>query len=193
MIGPIGARNNDHSRTRAMTERCPKRTRKGAECAYPAGSGTDHLGYGSCSRHGGAWPQSEQLWSEAMEISRKENVTPTEALLGLVRTAMGRSAYVENLLTEKVGRHIENGGDPLELPPDIRLWMKESRNERLLAAKTAKAAVDAGVMIAMAQRTDLEGGLVADAVAAALDALQLSTEERMKALGAAQERLLNAD
>jgi len=59
--------------------------------------------------------------------------------------------------------------------------------------KTAKGAVDAGVMIAMAQRTDLEGGLVADAVAAALDALGLQAEQRIKALGAAQERLLSAE
>jgi hypothetical protein len=48
-------------------------------------------------------------------------------------------------------------------------------------------------MVAMAQRLELEGGLVADAVAAALDALDLSPENRMKALGAAQERLLNSE
>lgn len=178
-----------------MTEytRCPKMTRKGAPCAYPAGSGTNHPGYGSCARHGGSWPQSESLWGEAMEIARQENVTPAEALLSLVRTAMGRAAYVDNLLTGKLSRHIGEGGDPLDPPADVKVWMRESRNERLLAAKTAKAAVDAGVMMALAQRTDLEGGLVADAVAAALDALELSSDQRIKALGAAQQRLLDAE
>jgi hypothetical protein len=128
-----------------------------------------------------------------MEISRTENSTPTEALLSLVRMSMGRVAYVETVLTERMRKHIEDGGDPHFPPSDLKPWLRESRNERLLAGKTAKAAVDAGVMLAMTQRVDLEGGLVADAVSAALDALGLSAEQRMKALGAAQERLLSSD
>lgn len=128
-----------------------------------------------------------------MEIARSENITPTDALLSLVRTAMGRSAFVESVLMERMRKHIEDGGDPLEPPVDIKPWLRESRNERLLAAKTAKSAIDAGVMLALAQRTDLEGGLVADAVTAALDALGLDAEQRMKALGAAQERLLSSE
>lgn len=173
--------------------RCPMKTRKGYPCAYPAGSGTGHEGYGSCSRHGGAWPQSEEVWKKAMEISRQENITPTEALLSLVRTGMGRAAYVDSVLTGKLTRFIEEGGDPLNPPQDVKTWLRESRQERLLAAKLATAAVNAGVMIAMAQRTDLEGGLVADAVSAALDSLQLTPELRMKALGVAQDRLLKAE
>lgn len=128
-----------------------------------------------------------------MEISRTENSTPTEALLSLVRMSMGRVAYVETVLTERMRKHIEDGGDPHFPPADLKPWLRESRNERLLAGKTAKAAVDAGVMLAMTQRVDLEGGLVADAVSAALDALGLSAEQRMKALGAAQERLLSSE
>lgn len=173
--------------------RCPKILKTGKRCRYPAGLGTGHLGFGTCNRHGGAWPKSEELWSKAMEISKRENVTPTEALLSLVQIGMGRSAYIESVLVEKLKAHVEKGGDPLRPPAYLKEWLEESRQERKLAAQTAKSAVDAGVMVALAQQRDLDGSLVADAVTAALDALQLEPEERMKALGAAQQRLLDAE
>jgi hypothetical protein len=75
----------------------------------------------------------------------------------------------------------------------MRPWLKESRQERMVAGRMAKAAVDAGVMEALGRRLDMEGGLVADALTAALDALELEPAQRMKALGAAQERLLSAE
>jgi len=128
-----------------------------------------------------------------MEIARQENITPPEALLSLVRTSMGKVAYAENVLVARMHRHVEEGGDPLDPPKELDRWLRESRQERLLAAKTAQGAISAGVMMALAHRTDLEGSLVADAVTAALDVLGLGVDERMKALGAAQERLLSAE
>lgn len=128
-----------------------------------------------------------------MEISRQENVTPVEAALSLVRVAMGRAAYVDSVLTDIMDKHIAAGGSHLDPPDSIKPWLRESRQERLLAAKTAQAAVNAGVMEVLARRTSLEGSLVADAVAAALDSLELDTDDRVKALGAAQERLLSAE
>jgi hypothetical protein len=125
-----------------------------------------------------------------MDIAKKDDVTPADALIGLVRVGMGRAAYVDGVLSEMMRQHIESGGDPLVPPARIHTWLKESRNERNLAARTAKAAVDAGVMEALGRRLDLEGGLVADALTAALDVLGLSDEARMLALGAAQERLM---
>lgn len=128
-----------------------------------------------------------------MEISRQEDMDPMEALLSLVRNAMGKATYVESVLAEMMRRHVEEGGDMLDPPASIRPWLKESRQERMLAARTAKAAVDAGVVTALAQRVDLEGALVADAVAAALDVLALDQDERNRAISAAHERLLTAD
>lgn len=128
-----------------------------------------------------------------MEIARQENITPTDALLSLVRVAVGRATYVDSVLVEMMRKHVEAGGDPLLPPAEAASWLRESRQERLLAAKTAKSAIDAGVMVALAQRLDVEGGLVADAVSAALDALELDSDERMRALGAAQERLMSSD
>ena len=128
-----------------------------------------------------------------MEISRKENISPVDALLSFTQTAMGRSSYVESVLVEKLKAHVDKGGNPLRPPAYLHEWLEESRQERKLAAQTAKQAIDAGVMVALAQQRDLDGSLVADAVAAALDSLPLEPEQRMKALGAAQRRLLDAD
>jgi len=162
-------------------------------CTHPAGKGTGHLGYGSCEVHGGRWPQVEQAWEQAMELAKSEGTGPIDALLKLVSVSMSRAAYVDLVLEEKLRRHVEEGGDPLNPPASMKPWLKESRQERLTAGRLAKAAVDGGVMEALTRRLDMEGGLVADALTAALDALELPQEQRMKALGAAQERLLSAE
>ena len=128
-----------------------------------------------------------------MDIARVEHITPTEAIVSLVRTAMARVGYVDMTLEHTLQKHVEAGGDPLEPPASMRPMFKESRNERNLAARTAKYAIDAGVMTALARRLDVEGDLVAQALVAGLDALNLSQEDRVKALSAAQETLLGAD
>ena len=128
----------------------------------------------------------------AQELAAERNITPHEALIGLVRTATGRAAYIDTIITEQLRRHVEAGGDPL-IPPDTLLpWLSQSRLERKLAAATAKQAVDAGVMVALERRLDLEGELVATVLGGVLDSLDLPHEQRMAALGTAQQLLLEA-
>jgi len=128
----------------------------------------------------------------AQEIAAEHNITPHEALLNLVRTATGRAAWVDGVLAQEMREHVEAGGDPLKPPKSLNQWLAQSRLERKLAAATAKQAVDAGVMVALERRLDLEGELVATALSAALDVLDLDHEQRVKALGAAQQHLLGA-
>lgn len=52
--------------------------------------------------------------------------------------------------------------------------------------------VEAPTQIALEQRLDLEGAVVADALAAALEVLDLGEEQRVAALAAAQARLLGS-
>lgn len=52
--------------------------------------------------------------------------------------------------------------------------------------------VEAPTQIALQHRLDMEATVVADALAAALDALDLGEEQRAAALGAAQQRLLDS-
>lgn len=128
----------------------------------------------------------------AQEIATEHNITPHEALLRLVRTATNRAAYIDTIITELLRNHVAEGGDPLKPPDELKSWLGQSRLERKLAAGTAKQAVDAGVMAALERRLDLEGELVATALSAALDALDLDHDQRVLALGAAQQHLLGA-
>ncbi len=128
----------------------------------------------------------------AQEIAAERDITPHEALLGLVRTASARAAWTDLIITQQLREHVADGGDPLKPPDELVPWLRQSREERKLAATTAKQAVDAGVMVALERRLDLEGELVATALSAALDALELTHEQRVAALGAAQQLLLEA-
>ena len=176
----------------AYPARCPARNLNGRMCSHRAGHNTNHPGYGTCSWHKGAHRHVEEAWAMAQEIAAERNITPHEALLGLVRTATGRAAYVDTIITERLREHVNAGGDPLNPPDEILPWMRQSREERKLAATTAKQAVDAGVMVALERRLDMEGELVASALSAAMDTLGLDHEQRVLALGADQQHLLGA-
>jgi hypothetical protein len=172
--------------------RCPARNLNGHPCANPAGQGTTHPGYGTCIWHRGGQKHVEEAWTMAQELAAERNITPHEALLGLVRTASARAAWTDTIIVNAMREHVEAGGDPLKPPDEIGPWLRQSREERRLAAATAKQAVDAGVMVALERRLDLEGELVANALGAALDVLDLPHEQRVAALEAAQGRLLEA-
>jgi hypothetical protein len=172
--------------------RCPARNLNGRLCSNPAGQGTRHRGLGTCVWHRGGHQQTEEVWAMAQELAAEHNITPHEALLGLVRTATQRAAYIDTIISERLRRHIEDGGDPLAPPDELKGWLAQSRLERKLAAGTAKQAVDAGVMTALERRLDLDGELVSHVLGGVLDKLNLSHEERMDALGTAQQLLLEA-
>lgn len=172
--------------------RCPARNHNGAMCCNQAGQGTKHPGLGTCFWHRGAQQHVEKAWTMAQELANEHNITPHEALLNLVRTATARAAWTDQIIAQQLREHVDAGGDPLKPPSEVKGWLAQSRLERKLAATTAKQAVDAGVMVALERRLDLEGELVAAALSAALDSLELGHEQRMRALGAAQQLLLEA-
>lgn len=128
----------------------------------------------------------------AQEIAAERDITPHEALLGLVKTAAARAAWTDNIIFQQLREHADAGGDPLKPPQELVPWLRQSREERKLAATTAKQAVDAGVMAALERRLDMEGELVATVLGGVLDSLELSHEQRMTALGTAQQLLLEA-
>lgn len=63
---------------------------------------------------------------------------------------------------------------------------------RIIQQRCKLEGVEAPTQIALQHRLDIEATVVADAVAAALDALDLDEEQRAAALGAAQQRLLDS-
>lgn len=176
--------NNLTKRTAVPEYLCTGTYRNGQPCRQWRGEGTPHFGIGYCAGHGGY--SDRKVWAMAYDVAREEDITPWEALLKSVRRAAGRVTWVDAQLTEVTKRH--DGGESSD---EVRNWLKESRNERLLLGRMAKAAIDAGVTERMVRQVELEGQLVAEALARALDALNLPHEQRMIALTTAHDWLLH--
>lgn len=123
-----------------------------------------------------------------MDVARELNVSPWDALLMSTRLAAGRVAWVDQQLAEVVK---QQDGDPSS--PAVRGWLKESRNERNLLARTAKAAIDAGVAERLVRQVELEGRLVAEVLGRTLDALELTAEQRQAAFATAHRELLQLE
>lgn len=181
--------HNPFMATTTYPPRCPTRQANGRMCAQKAGHRTDHPGLGPCRGHGGARSHVQEVWAMAQDIADEWNISPHEALLGLVRTASARAAWTDSIVKAKLRRHVESGGAPDDPPDGLVPWLRYSRDERIAAMRTAKSAVDAGVMVALERRLDMEGEVVADALGAVLDVLDLDHDQRVLALSAAQARL----
>jgi hypothetical protein len=63
---------------------------------------------------------------------------------------------------------------------------------RVITQRCKLEGVEAPTQIALEHRLDMDGQLVADALAAAFESLDLTEEQRVAALGAAQQRLMDA-
>lgn len=151
-----------------------------------AGEGTRHAGFGPCRAHGSSG--QHRAWELALDVARELDVSPWDALLLSTRRAAGRVAWVDQQLDEATRA---NDGDVDT--PAVRRWLKESRLERALLARTAKAAVDAGVAERLVRQVELEGRIVAEALGRALDALELTAEQRQAAYAVAHRELLQLE
>ena len=132
----------------------------------------------------------------ALDMARDDpSVSPWEALLAGVSRAVARSLWVDAQLQDAVraattGEH--DGADPSD-SIQVRRWLKESRSERALMGRTAQAAIQAGVAERLVRQVQMEGRLLAAALDAALDSIELSADQRLRAVEAAHEHLLGAD
>jgi hypothetical protein len=126
-----------------------------------------------------------------MDVAAELDVTPWEALIKSVRLAAGRSAWVDKQLEQAVrdGTTGANDGEEPAVDPRIRFWLTESRKERTLVARFAKAAVDAGVAERQVRNAELEGNLIAQVIGQVIDRLQLSPELRVRAFDEAHAAL----
>lgn len=179
-----------HTRTRnakrllkRYAPRCGRVRGNGKVCRNFPGHETDHRGVGPCYAHANRY--EHRVWTMSLDIAREEQITPWEALLRGVRLAANRVTWADAQLAHAVRM---NDGDVNH--PAIARWMRESREERRLMAQAAKVAIDAGVAAAIVRQVELEGQIVASAVAAALDALELTPELRMQAITAAHDHLM---
>lgn len=167
--------------------RCPAEWNDGERvCRRYPGEGTPHFGLGYCRSHSNAF--TEELWREAMDVARELNINPWDALIKAVKVAAGRAAWVDIQLADAVRR---NDGEPGH--PEVKGWLKESRDERMMMARVSKAALDAGVAERMVRNIEVEGEIVAEVIGRVLDKLGLPPEQRVLAFDEAHRQLLALD
>jgi len=139
-------------------------------CHRPAGLGTDHVGAGRCSLHGGNTRpgREEGAWLVAHAIAQARNITPWEALLEEVRRGAGEVAWLDTKVAE--AEHDEDllpGGSHAP-------WMRLRDTARTRLARHAKMAMDAGVAQQLVESVRAEGLDIALKMRRVLDALNLS-------------------
>src|SRR3954464_6194666 len=149
--------------------RCGATTRKGGKCGYPAGHGTDHVGFGRCRRHGGNSPNGRRYAYQLEAIAQVPTmggdleVEPTDALLYCVRREAGRQAWLRARL------ELEHGdvADPNSRVAELAR-LETAATERL--ARFSAMALNAGVAERRTRMAKRQAQALAHAFTTALDA-----------------------
>ncbi len=182
----------------AMTgPRCGARTRGGGLCKRPAGSGTDHVGYGACKLHTGATPSGRRYAARLVgaEFAGELDISPEEALLWLVhRAAFNVSEWdrrvdalkPEEWTVSQVRERVWSGkGDEPAGSEKITTTHAELHIavQALMAAedqlaKYAKIALDAGVEERRVRAMEQVAGSLAAVFDAVFAGLELSAAQR---------------
>lgn len=175
----------DHPKNAKGENICGANTQRGKKCQLPAGQKTDHEGYGKCSFHGGNTPAlvtSAAKYMGGDVIVKMTNayglggpveITPDDALLQEVRRASG----VVGFLQDRVNMfNFKFGEEPLSEAHKELLEYYDK--QRLMLAKVAKAAIDAGVAVAKVQMEREKGVQLVEVLREVFDALGLSLEQQ---------------
>lgn len=146
---------------------CPATSKQtGDRCGNKAGQGTDHLGHGLCSNHGGSSPggrkQGKTLEAQAAceSLGLRIDTTPAEALLDDIRETVANIAYYRarvQELNEVYGSTYHASGEPTgKAEPHVlvNLYNEERRHLTTVSSAALKAGVDLAVIEAIRQRGD---------------------------------------
>jgi len=136
----------------------------------------------------------------ARELADQLNVTPWDALLVATRAAAARRAWLHARLVELLEEDDERftlqraTGENLgelagALRPEATKVLRELRAEDRHMAQVSAAAIAAGVAERVVRQIELDGVLVAESITAALDAIGLEGDARIRAFAAAHGRL----
>lgn len=150
-------------------------------CKMAAGYRTDHSGYGACLYHGGRTPSvaKSAANARAVELGKSfivdtdEDVDPIAALLGEVTRTAGHVSW----LSSKISMWTM---DTEEVIPGSQMqWLHIYQYERRHLATVSEAAIKAGVAQRQVTIAEQQGSMLADAISAILDAMQLSVEQKI--------------
>lgn len=174
-------------------------------CLQKAGAGTDHPGVGKCQRHHGngelASKRAKSLMRDLAARSALRTlavpieVSPTEALMGLVYEAAGNVAFlggrVADLGLELVGDvySLTREGDAVATSEDARAIVKLYNDERDRLAKVAKLAIDAGLEERAVRVLEDQAVMIAKVLRATIMALELPPETQVRAFSIMAQEL----
>lgn len=140
---------------------------------------------------------------ELMPWTGELNVNPWDAMLGEVRRAAYRAAWIDERINDEAKRErdlIESTGAEFDKALDfeyalnrraenLRQWIEQSRKERAHMTKVAGDAVRAGLSERYIDSLRAEARMIAEALTKALDAAELSPAQRSRASAALREAL----
>lgn len=169
----------------------------GQPCQHPAGAGTQHVGYGYCRRHGGN-TRSQILGAAKLEAKARSlapmgpevTIDPYDAILRCIWISAGEVQYCSDRIRELDPEDVlvrfreqQDGseGGYVKTSSDVGLhaWVTARRAALDALARYSKMAIDVGVaerQVALAERV---GVMIGTLVAAVLDELSLSTEQKL--------------
>ena len=165
---PTRANGRSKAAARKQMKVCGAAKRSGAPCTLEAGWGTDHLGEGRCRHHTGM----AGVVSTARKLGVPEAVTPTQAISGVLRLAVGNLAYVNAKVLELDGEDIWD--------PENRRWI--TWQERLMdrVAKYAATAVNMGVAERQVQLAEQQTRFMGELLEAVMGEIELTPEQRKR-------------
>lgn len=172
-------------------------------CQLAAGYGTDHLGYGTCSKHGGLLPNNRKGAAREAgrqfimarhfggDIDKVADLSAEQALVEEVR----RSAAMVRFLQDHIAQWAIP--DPEDRPADLgglpdllsetskgftsftneREWLTMYREERAHLAKVSKMCIDAGLAERMVRLAEDQGRIIVAVIRQVLDALGLTPDQ----------------
>ena len=131
------------------------------------------------------------------------NVSPWDAILSEVRRSAYRAAWIDERIDVDVRREralMETNGEGFEdlvkfeyavrvRSGELREWIEQSRKERAHLTKVASDAVRAGLSERYIDSLRAEARMIAEALTKALDAANLSPQQRADASDALREAL----
>lgn len=155
---------------------------------WEAGRGTDHPGTGKCWKHGGLNQTVGAAADQAAKMSTAIEVTPGQAVQGVLNLASGQLAYA----TAMVG-----GLDEAQMFEETIAGVVPNRWVRLQLqledkiVKFARAAADMGISERQMQLAETQTAMMGRLLEAVMDKLELTPEQR-KGVGPAIREALPA-
>lgn len=189
------------------TERCGATKHNGEPCRHPAGYRTDHPGIGKCVHHFGRTDAHNRAAQRVMAVEAvntyglRRDIDPMTALLEEVQYTAGHVEWLRQQVqrleandlgwgeTETRTASGEKFGSVTIEKAAPSIWLELYQRERKHLVQVCQAAIGCGVAERLVRQYELEGQIVAEALARALDTLELTEQQRQGAYEAAQRQL----